>query len=128
MGLAPADLTAAKNLSESNREGMTVLSSNGPGGEIREMGFVDGQLAMVRERDSGGATIYEVRYRDYRMVGAIDFPHTLEADFASSKLKVRYDSPELNPALPATLFVLTPGRTTREVTIGAAAHLHEIEG
>ena len=128
MGLAPAEITAAPNQSESNREGMTVLSSIGPGGESRELGFVNGELAMVREREAGGAIICQVRYSDYRMAGAINFPHTVAAEFPSSKLTVRYDSPELNPALAASLFVLTPGPATREVTIGAVAIIHGSEG
>ena len=43
---------------------MTVAAVAYRDGGTRELGFLGGQLAMVRERDTPAAQRYEVRYSD----------------------------------------------------------------
>ncbi len=101
---------------------MTLVAYHRPDGTGRELGFVHDRLAMVRELDRDGQVRYEVRYSDYRDIGAIMFPYRLEADFpmAGSKVKFSYERPIINDAAPASLFVLTPNPSTRQVTFGRA--------
>ena len=67
MGLAPdpSQLTAPPD-SVSDTEGMTVALWHLGDGGTRELGFVAGQLAMVRERETAGGQRYEVRYSQWR--------------------------------------------------------------
>ena len=120
MGLAPdpAELATPPD-SVSGTEGMTVVLWRLGDGGTRELGFVAGQLAMVRERDRAAAERYEVRYSDWRDTGAMNFPHKVEADFPASRITLRYEAPALNPALAPTLFVLTPAPGTRQISIDA---------
>lgn len=122
MGLAPdpAELGTPPD-SATNENGMTVLGWRLRDGGTRELGFVGDDLAMVRERDGGGARRYEVRYADWRTAGDTNFPHKLEAEFPSSRITLRYEAPALNTALPASLFVLTPGPATKRISIDAGA-------
>lgn len=122
MGLAPdpAELAAAPD-SVRDMEGMTVALWRLGDGGTREIGFVAGQLAMVRERDSAGAQRYEVRYSDWRDAGGIGFPRKVEADFPSSRITLRYQTPALNPTLAPALFVLTPAPGTKQISIDAGA-------
>jgi hypothetical protein len=120
MGLAPdpAELGMAPN-SITEESGLTVAGWRLSDGGIRELGFQSGELAMVRERDASGAQRYQVRYADWRAEGGISLPHKVDAEFPSSRIALRYESPELNSAVPASLFVLSPGPTTRQISIGA---------
>jgi outer membrane lipoprotein-sorting protein len=122
MGLAPepAELDTPPD-SVANADGMTVLGWRLGDGGIRELGFVGDDLAMVRERDGAGARRYEVRYADWRQAGDASFPHKVEADFPASRITLRYEAPALNAALPASLFVLTPGPATKQISIDAGA-------
>ena len=120
MGLAPdpAELATPPD-SVSGTEGMTVVLWRLGDGGTRELGFVAGQLAMVRERDRAAAERYEVRYSDWRDTGAMNFPHKVEADFPASRITLHYEAPALNPTLAPTLFVLTPAPGTRQISIDA---------
>ncbi len=120
MGLAPdpAELGTPPD-SAAQEDGMTVLGWRLGEGGTRELGFVGGELAMVRERDGAGARRYEVRYADWRAAGDGSFPHKVEADFPASRITLRYEAPALNAALPASLFVLTPGPATKQISIDA---------
>ncbi|MGZ6185380.1 MAG: hypothetical protein ACXWNN_05730 [Candidatus Binataceae bacterium] len=122
MGLAPdpAQLSTPPD-SVSDSEGMTVALWHIGDGSTRELGFVGGQLAMVRERDKAGAQRYAVRYSDWRDAGGTSFPHKLEADFPTSRITLRYEAPALNPTLVPALFVLTPAPGTKEISIDAGA-------
>jgi hypothetical protein len=122
MGLAPdpAQLKTPPD-SVTQENGMTVVGWRMSTGTTRELGFIGEQLVMVRERDGGGARRYEVRYGDWRPAGHISFPHKVEADFPASRFTLRYEAPVLNDALPASIFVLTPGPATKRLSIGAGA-------
>jgi hypothetical protein len=122
MGLAPdpAQLSTPPD-SVSDSEGMTVALWHIGDGGTRELGFVGGQLAMVRERDKAGAQRYAVRYGDWRDAGGTSFPHKVEADFPTSRITLRYEAPALNPTLVPALFVLTPAPGTKEISIDAGA-------
>ncbi len=122
MGLAPdpEELgTPPDSVTEEN--GMTVVGWRLGDGRIRELGFESGELAMVRERDSAGVQRYQVRYTDWRAESGVSFPRKVDAEFPSSRLTLRYEAPVLNPAVPASLFVLTPGPATRQISIDAGA-------
>jgi hypothetical protein len=122
MGLPPdpAELAAPPD-SVSDAQGMTVVQWRLGDGGTRELGFVGGELAMVRERDSAGAQRYAVRYGDWRDAGGTNFPHKIEADFPSSRIVLRYQAPTLNSTLAPALFVLTPAPGTRQISIDAGA-------
>jgi hypothetical protein len=122
MGLAPdpAELATPPD-SVSNTEGMTVMLWRLGDGGTRELGFVGGQLTMMRERDRAGAQRYEVRYSDWRDVDGIGFPRSVEADFPSSRFTLRYQAPVLNLTLMPELFVLTPAPGTRQISIDGGA-------
>jgi outer membrane lipoprotein-sorting protein len=122
MGLPPdpAELATPPD-SVSDAQGMTVVQWRLGDGGTRELGFVGGELAMVRERDSAGAQRYAVRYSDWRDAGGTNFPHKIEADFPSSRIVLRYQAPTLNSTLAPALFVLTPAPGTRQISIDAGA-------
>ncbi len=122
MGLPPdpAELATPPD-SVSDAQGMTVVQWRLGDGGTRELGFVGGELAMVRERDSAGAQRYAVRYSDWRDAGGTNFPHKIEADFPSSRIVLRYQAPTLNTTLAPALFVLTPAPGTRQISIDAGA-------
>lgn len=124
MGLVPGGPRApAGKFSVSAEENMTVVVYPLEGGGLREIGFADGRLAMVRERRSRGVVSYEVRYDDYRNIGGIMFPYRLAARFPAAKasLELRYDRPLVNVAAPDAMFVLTPGPSTKELYVGGGA-------
>jgi outer membrane lipoprotein-sorting protein len=122
MGLAPdpAELATPPG-SVSDTEGMTVALWRLSDGGTRELGFVAGQLAMVRERDSAGAQRYDVRYSEWRDASGMSFPYKVEADFPASRITLRYEAPALNTTLAPALFVLTPAPGTRQISIDAGA-------
>jgi hypothetical protein len=122
MGLAPdpAQLATPPD-SVSDTEGMTVALWRLGDGGTRELGFIAGQLAMVRERDSAGAQRYDVRYSNWRDASGISFPDKVEADFPASRITLRYEAPALNTTLAPALFVLTPAPGTKQISIDAGA-------
>jgi hypothetical protein len=70
---------------------------------------------MVRERAAKGTVDYEVRYGDYRNIGAIDFPYEVDADFPNTgtTIKFHYQRPIVDGDVPDSSFVLSPGPSTR---------------
>lgn len=122
MGLAPdPDQLGTPPGSVSEADGMTIASWRLGDGGTRELGFIGGDLAMVRERDVAGAQRYAVRYSDWRDAGGSNFPHKVEADFPASRITLRYEAPALNTTLAPALFVLTPAPGTRQISIDAGA-------
>jgi outer membrane lipoprotein-sorting protein len=99
--------------------GATVLTYAASGGGHREVTFAGRELAGVRERDGDGRLRYEVRYADYHDIGAVMFPYSIDADFpaAGSTLKLTLKRPIVNAPAPASLFVLTPASTTKEIDL-----------
>jgi hypothetical protein len=120
MGLAPdpAQLGTPPD-SVSETEGMTVALWRLGDGGTREIGFIAGRLAMVRERDRAGGQRYDVRYSDWRYASGMSFPYNVEADFPASHITLRYEAPTLNTALAPALFVLTPAPGTKQISIDA---------
>ncbi|HUY29036.1 MAG TPA: hypothetical protein VMV27_16620 [Candidatus Binataceae bacterium] len=106
---APAAVTA-ENINATSAATMTVGAWPSADGTMRELGFVDGNLAMVRRRDSAGAVVYEVRYGEYHDIGGLMFPYVVEADFplAHSHLTFHYDRPIVNGQIAASVFDLAP--------------------
>jgi hypothetical protein len=99
--------------------GATLLSYTRADGSVDQITFADGDLAMLREVAADGTLIDEVRYSDYRDIGAMRFPHLIEASFPASAttLKLRYERPMIDGAIPDADFVLTPGPQTRELRL-----------
>jgi len=123
MGLAPdAAQLATPPDSVSDTEGMTIALWRLGDGGTRELGFIAGRLAMVRERDSAGAQRYDVRYSDWRDASGMSFPDKVEADFPASRITLRYEGPALNTTLAPALFVLTPAPGTKQISIDAGAN------
>lgn len=89
---------------------MTVGAWRDAGGGTRELGFEDGNLALVRRRDAAGHIDYEVRYRDYHDIGGVMFPYVVEADFppAHSHMTIKYDRPIVNGQISPAVFDLAP--------------------
>jgi len=98
----------------------TVLLYDQPHGTRRELGFASGQLAMVRERASGGAINYEIRYSDYHDIGGVMFAYHVNADFPAAQTHVSflYKRPIINGKIPDSRFVLTPGVNSKQQEIG----------
>src|SRR5208282_6279124 len=72
MGLAPAQFALdSKADSVSNDGTMLVATYGNAAAGTRELGFSDGNLAMVRETAAGGQVNYEVRYSDYHDIGGV---------------------------------------------------------
>ena len=117
MGLAPAEAQLDRAAdSVTSADNMTVASWRGSDSATVQLGFDSGALAMVREFDASGAVGYDVRYSDYRDIGGIQFPYSVDAKFpsAGSHLSLRYDRPIINGAIPESAFILTP-RNASEV-------------
>jgi len=111
MGLAPRDFPPdSVPDSVSNEGAMTVATYGNAASGIRQLGFADKQLAMVRETTPDGRVSYEVRYRDYHDIGGVMFPYVVDADFpsAQSRVTLRYIRPIVNGDVPSSTFVLTP--------------------
>jgi hypothetical protein len=123
LGLVPDNSILATNPSSFRTEGdVRILSYAGAGTTKYELGFSGGQLALVRARDSAGQVTYEVRYSDYRDIGAVKFPFGLEARFAASAttLKFHYLNPLIDRQIADSTFVLLPGPGTRVMELGFA--------
>ena len=97
--------------------GTKALSYTRADGTVDELAFRDGNLALVRETHAGGRLAYEVRYSDYRDIGAMQFPHTVEARFPATgtTLKLRYENPAIDGIMPDSAFVLSPGAANQGV-------------
>jgi hypothetical protein len=124
LGLAPENSILAATPSNSRTEGaMRILSYAGTGTANYELGFRDSQLALVRARDPANQLVYEVNYRDYRDIGAMQFPFELEARFFASAttIKFHYLNPSIDRQITDSTFVLSPGPGTRLIELGFAA-------
>jgi hypothetical protein len=111
MGLAPPAFALGRNADLVSNDGaMTVATYGNSASGTRELGFSDGNLAMVRETAGDGRVNYEVRYSDYHDIGGVMFPYVVDANFpvASSHVSFRYLRPIVNGDIPASTFVLTP--------------------
>ena len=122
MGLAPAQFAlGSKADSVSNDGTMLVATYGNAAAGTRELGFSDGNLAMVRETAAGGQVNYVVRYTDYHDIGGVMFPYTVDATFpaAGSHVKFRFLRPIVNGDIPDSTFVLTPapGATLMNLSI-----------
>ncbi len=123
LALAPDNSILTATPSSSRTEGkIRVLSYAGTGAANYELGFSGGQLALVRARDSAGQVTYEVRYSDYRDIGAIQFPFELEARFFASAttIKLHYLNPSIDRQIADSTFVLSPAPGTRLIELGFA--------
>jgi hypothetical protein len=104
---------------------MTVATYGNSASGTRQLGFANGQLAMVRETTPDGRVIYEVRYRDYHDIGGVMFAYVVDADFpgAQSHVTLRYVRPIVNGAVPDSTFVLTPapGATLMNLSLDQGA-------
>ncbi len=124
LGLAPDNSILATKPSSSRTEGeMRVLSYGGTGAADYELGFSEGQLALVRARDAAGQVTYEVHYSDYRDIGAIKFPFEVEARFFASAttIKFHYLNPLIDRQITDSTFVLSPGPGTKLIELGFAS-------
>lgn len=110
--------------------GMTTLSATRADGTVDEMAFLDGNLALVRETTAAGALAYEVRYSDYKDIGAMQFPHTIDARFpaTATTVKLRYENPAIDGVIPDAAFILSPGPQTRELRLGLNAQAGQPRG
>lgn len=128
MGLAPRDFAAGDVPdSESNDGAMMIATYGSAGSGIHQLGFADGNLAMVRETAADGRVNYDVRYSEYHDIGGLMFPYVVDADFptAQSHVTFRYVRPIVNGAVPDSMFVLTPapGATLMNLSMEAGASL-----
>jgi len=125
MGLSPDDaILSAAPASVHAGDGLLVLSYVSSGGGTIELGFsqdqlVQDQLVMVRQRLAGGRVSYEVHYSDFQDIGGIMMAYQIEADFplAQSKVKFSLQRPIVNGAIADSMFVLSPGPSTREIDL-----------
>jgi hypothetical protein len=109
--------------SQSDDADTKVLTYARAGGAIDELGFTDGLLTLVRERLPDGQLSYEVHYSDYKDIGAIKFPYAIDANFpsAGTTVKLRYERPIVDGEVADSLFVLSPGPSTRLIDLGMNA-------
>ncbi len=116
----PAQLATPPD-SVSDTDGMTIALWRLGDGGTRELGFIAGQLAMVRERDSAGAQRYDVRYSDWRDASGMSFPIKSRPTFPQAASRCATRRPALNTTLAPALFVLTPAPGTKQISIDAGA-------
>lgn len=131
LALAPdaAILSGTPASSATDANGVMTLSYAVAAGATTQLAFSGRNLCMVRSSVADRSVSYEVHYSDYRDIGGIEFPHTIEASFpaTSTTIKFRFDQPLIDQTIPASTFVLNPGPRTTElqlgfVTIPDAAH------
>ena len=120
LALSPDSTLLALPPSSSHDEGdIKVLGYARANGASDELGFAGSDLVLVREKSPAGQVLYEVRYRDYRDIGALKFPYQVDASFptAGTTLKLRYERPIIDGDIPDSLFVLSPGINTRQMNL-----------
>jgi outer membrane lipoprotein-sorting protein len=111
IGLAPPAFELGNNPDSVSKDGAMIVATFGNGASVaHQLGFSDGNLAMVRETAAGGRVNYEVRYSDYHDIGGVMFPYVVDATFptAGSHVTFRYLRPIVNGVIPDSTFVLTP--------------------
>ena len=111
MGLAPPAFELGNSPNAVTKDGaMLVATFGNSAAGTHQLGFSDGNLAMVRETGSDGRINYVVRYSDYHDIGGVMFPYAVDATFpaAGSHVTFRYLRPIVNGVIPDSTFVLTP--------------------
>jgi outer membrane lipoprotein-sorting protein len=111
MGLAPPAFELGNTPDAVSKDGAMLIATFGNSAAgTHQLGFSDGNLAMVRETGSDGLVSYEVRYSDYHDIGGVMFPYAVDASFpsAGSHVTFRYLRPIVNGVIPDSTFVLTP--------------------
>jgi outer membrane lipoprotein-sorting protein len=124
MGIVPEAQTTAAPEAVSNEGDMTVLVYLESDHSRRELGFQNGQLAMVRKRTPGGTVNFEIRYADYHDIGGVMFPYKVAADFVAAETRVNfvYQRPIVNGKIADSVFILTPGPDAKQIDIGMRRH------
>jgi hypothetical protein len=123
IGLPPSGATLSSAPAEvRDDKNMRLFTYPARDGVVDQLGFAQNHLALVRERGASGETIYEVRYGDYRDVGAATLPFQIDASFpeTGARLKLRYENPEVDRPIPDSAFILSPGPATRVIDLGRA--------
>lgn len=120
MGIVPEAQTTSPPDSITTEGDMTVLSYTEADHARRELGFENGQLAMVRKRTPLGAVDFEIRYSGYRDIGGVMFAYKVDADFplAQTRVSFLYKLPIVNGKIADAMFTLTPGPDAKLVDIG----------
>jgi outer membrane lipoprotein-sorting protein len=111
MGLAPPAFELGNSPDSVSQDGAMIVATFGNSTSgTRQLGFSDGNLAMVRETGADGRVNYEVHYSDYHDIGGVMFPYVVDATFpaAGSYVTFRYLRPIVNGVIPDSTFVLTP--------------------
>ncbi|HLX04563.1 MAG TPA: hypothetical protein VKR28_03460 [Candidatus Binatus sp.] len=111
IGLAPPAFDLGNDPDTVSNDGAMLVATFGKSASVtHQLGFSDGNLAMVRETGADGRTNYEVRYSDYHDIGGVMFPYVVDATFpqAGSHVTFRYLRPIVNGVIPDSTFVLTP--------------------
>jgi outer membrane lipoprotein-sorting protein len=111
MALAPPNFPLSSTNYAVTKDGSMLIASYGNAQVgMHQLGFTDGNLAMVRETAAGGQVEYEVHYSDYHDIGGLMFPYVVDATFpaAGSHVTFRYLRPIVNSVIPDSTFVLTP--------------------
>ncbi len=98
---------------------MTVSAYALSSGDSYVLGFSEGQLKTVRRRLANGQVSYRVNYDDYRDVGGLWLAYEVDAEFPlqATTVKLRLQRPIVNGPAAASLFVLAPGPTTKQVQL-----------
>ncbi len=99
MGLAPPAFELGNSPDAVSKDGAMLIATFGNSAAgTHQLGFSDGNLAMVRETGSDGLVNYEVRYSDYHDIGGVMFPYAVDATFpgAGSHVTFRYLRPIVN--------------------------------
>jgi hypothetical protein len=120
MGIVPEAQTTSPPDSVSTEGDMTVLAYSEPDRARRELGFQNGQLAMVRKRTPAGTVDFEIRYADYRDIGGVMFAYKVDADFplVETRVSFTYKLPIVNGRIADSVFTLTPGPDAKQIDIG----------
>jgi outer membrane lipoprotein-sorting protein len=111
MGLAPPAFELGNSPDSVSKDGALIVATFGnTASGTHQLGFSDGNLAMVRETGADGRVNYEVRYSDYHDIGGVMFPYVVDATFpaAGSHVTFHYLRPIVNGVIPDSTFVLTP--------------------
>lgn len=120
LGLPPdPQILTQATPSASAQDRNPTFSYKRPDGAVDELSFVGGNLATIRETAADGALAFEVNYTDYRDIGGLLFPYSIDATFppSSTSIKLRYKEPIIDRVIPGSQFVLTPGPGTKELSL-----------
>ncbi len=120
MGIVPEAQSTAPPEWMGVKDGMTTLAYRDPDHSVRELGFQDGQLVLVRKRTPAGAIDFEISYSDYHDIGGVMFAYKVDADFPAAQTRVSfaYKRPIVNGKIADSVFMLTPGPDAKQVDLG----------